>query len=295
MYLPPDSLCNITRGYVSTRDNWKTPHVRNHLPSERRQPKIELSRSQPRALQDLSTWMRVSENEMAESELMTACLPARCDLKMDFITFSSTIRIQAACLGYLNRNILEGNGWVFFSRHEISPNPLALSVVFAMHLSVPSTPISHWANNFRSNETAISIRHECCVSPGLLLESRVHCAGWSLAGRGGHNEFREGSGVLRAGDQTQQLFGLVLTFQQAPGLDACRFGLDKICQVSEGLLPRMCLDTRLTTTQVSVHQAHLFQHQERFCFASDEVWRESSEMHQRPPPYLAYLHIWMEA
>lgn len=24
MYLPPDSLCNITRGYVSTSDNWKT-------------------------------------------------------------------------------------------------------------------------------------------------------------------------------------------------------------------------------------------------------------------------------
>lgn len=54
-----------------------------------------------------------------------------------------------------------------FSRHEISPNPLALSVVSAMHLSVPSTPISHWANNFRSNETAVSIRHECCARAWL--------------------------------------------------------------------------------------------------------------------------------
>lgn len=115
-----------------------------------------------------------------------------------------------------------------FSRREISPNPLALSVVSAMHLSVPRTPISHSANHFRNNETAISIRHECCASPGLLLENRVHCAGWSLAGKGGHNGFQESSGVLRTGDQTQHLFGLVPTFQQAPGLEACRFGLNKI-------------------------------------------------------------------
>lgn len=54
-----------------------------------------------------------------------------------------------------------------FSRNEISPSPLALSVVSAMHLSVPSTPLSHWANHFRSNETAISIRHECCCQPWL--------------------------------------------------------------------------------------------------------------------------------
>lgn len=176
-----------------------------------------------------------------------------------------------------------------FSRHEISPNPLALSLVSAMHLSVPSTPISNWANNFRSNETTISIRHECCTSPGLLLESRVHCTGWSLTGRG----FQESWGVLRAGDETQCLSGLAPTFQQAPEVDECRFGLNKICQESEGL-PGMCLDIRLTTTQASVHQGNLFQHQEHFCFASDKVWGESSERHQRPPPYLAYLHIWME-
>lgn len=129
---------------------------------------------------------------------------------------------------------------MLFSRHEISPNPLALSLVSAMHLSVPSTPISNWANNFRSNETTISIRHECCTSPGLLLESRVHCAGWSLTGRG----FQESWGVLRAGDETQCLSGLAPTFQQAPELDKCRFGLNKICQESEGL-PGMCLDIRL--------------------------------------------------
>ena len=74
----------------------KQPHVRNHLPSERRQPKIELSRSQPRALQDLSPWMRASGNETAKSELMTACLPARCDLQMDFKIFPTTVTIQAA-------------------------------------------------------------------------------------------------------------------------------------------------------------------------------------------------------
>lgn len=88
----------------------------------------------------------------------------------------------------------------------------------------------------------------------------MHCAGWSLAGRGGHNEIQKSSGVLRAGDQTKHLFGLVPTFQQAPGLGASRFGLDKICQESEGLLPGMCLDIRLTTTQASVHQGNLFQH-----------------------------------
>lgn len=233
MYLPPDSVCNITRGYVSTSDNWKTPHVRNHLTSERRQPKIELSRSQPRVLQDLSTWMRMSESEMGESELMTACLPARCDLKMDFITFSTTIRIQVAYLCYLHTNILEGNRWIFlsmpFSRLELCPNPLAFSVVSVVHLSVPSTLISHWAHNFRSNETAISIRHECCASPGLLQESRVHCAGWSLK-RWAQWVSRKQWG-FKSRWPTQCLFVLVPTFQQASGLDACRFGLDKICQV----------------------------------------------------------------
>lgn len=109
------------------------------------------------------------------------------------------------------------------------------------------------------------------ASPGLLLESRVHCAGWSLAGRGGHYGFQESSGVLRAGHQTQCLFGLVPTFQQAPGLDACMFGLDRISQVPGGVLPGICLGISLTTTQVSVHQGNLFQHREHFCSASDKV------------------------
>lgn len=145
---------------------------------------------------------------MAESELMTACLPARCDLKMDFITFSTTVRIQAAYLCYLHTNILEGKGWLFFwpcllagMRHPQTLWPylqylLCICLCQALSFHTEQIILGVMKLLFPSDMNAVP-------EPGLLLESRVHCAGWSLAGRGGHNGFQESSEVLRAGDQTQ--------------------------------------------------------------------------------------------
>lgn len=92
----------------------KQPHVRNYFPSERRQTKVALSRSQPRALQDLSTWMRVSGNEMAKSELMTACLPARCDLQIDLKTFPSQFRLCILVTCTQRDGHLRGKRCLFF-------------------------------------------------------------------------------------------------------------------------------------------------------------------------------------
>lgn len=234
----------------------KQPHVRNRLPSQRRQPKIELSRSQPRALQDLSTWMRASGNEMVKSELMTGCLPARCDLQMDFKTFPTTIAIQAAYPCYLHtEGHFRGKQVAFFlavplSRYEVSPNSLAWSVVSAMHLSVPSTPISSSANQFRNNESAISIRCECCASPGLVLGSRIRCAGWSLAGGGGQDGFQEDSGVLRWGDETQGLFGLVSLLSTTARAGCLQGSVGQDIPGMWESFSGMCLVTTLTTTQV---------------------------------------------
>lgn len=135
MYLPPYSLCNITGGYVSTSDNWKTTTCEK-LPSFRKE--TDKSRTEQITAQGTpgsSTWMRVSGNEMAKSELMTACLPARCDLQIDLKTFPSQFRlcILVTCT---QRDILEGNRCLFFlavplNRYEVSPNSLAWSVVSA--------------------------------------------------------------------------------------------------------------------------------------------------------------------
>lgn len=132
--------------------------------------------------------MRASGSEMAKSELMTACLPARCDLQMDFKTFPTTITSQAADPCYLHtEGHFRGKRVAFFlavplGRYEVCPKSLVWSVVPAMHLSVPSTLASSSANHFRNQETAISIRRECCASPGSTRGSRIRHGWWVRRG-----------------------------------------------------------------------------------------------------------------